>query len=197
MIHLVDDDSAVTDSCRFLLEGLGYAVRCWNNSHAFINEAALFYEGVALLDMRMPGLDGHDIFKEMRRRESSLGVIFLTGHGEIQMAVDEMKWGAVDFLQKPVAKEPLVEAIERGYLHSRHLNVILQIQKNYQSLTLKEKQVAGLVVSGGMNKDIADKLNVSLRTVEVHRSRVMEKMAVESLAALVSQWDKLHAIKVI
>ncbi|TNV16834.1 response regulator transcription factor [Buttiauxella sp. B2] len=197
MIHLVDDDAAVTDSCRFLLEGLGYTVQCWNNSRIFLTEAAVHYQGVALLDMRMPGLDGHEIFQEMRNRDSTLAVIFLTGHGDIQMAVDEMKWGAVDFLQKPVAKEPLIEAIDRGYHYSRQLNAILQIQKKYHSLTLKEKQVAELVVRGGMNKDIADQLNVSLRTVEVHRSRVMEKMDVDSLATLVSQWDKLHTINVI
>jgi two-component system response regulator TtrR len=194
MIHLVDDDAAVTDSCRFLLEALGHTVQCWNNSQAFLTEASLYHEGIALLDMRMPGLDGHEIFLELRQRHSTLSVIFLTGHGDIQMAVDEMKWGAIDFLQKPVAKDRLMEAIERGYQHSRHLNEILRIKKLYQCLTVKEKQVAKLVVSGDMNKDIADKLSVSLRTVEVHRSRVMEKMDADSLASLVSQLDKLESI---
>ncbi|ADO48404.1 tetrathionate respiration response regulator TtrR [[Enterobacter] lignolyticus] len=192
MIHLVDDDEAVTDACRFLLAAMGYEVQCWNNSGAFLAQAGLHQEGVALLDMRMPPPDGHAIFAHLRRERSTLAVVFLTGHGDVGMAVEEMKLGAVDFLQKPVAQEPLRAAIARGYQHSRQRLETAQVRQRYASLTAKEKQVAGLVVSGSMNKDIADKLSVSLRTVEVHRARVMDKMAAASLAVLVSQLDKLR-----
>jgi two-component system response regulator TtrR len=192
MIYLVDDDEAVTDACRFLLAGMGYAVQCWNDSGAFLAQAALDQEGVVLLDMRMPPPDGHAVFAYLRGARSTLAVVFLTGHGDVPMAVGEMKLGAVDFLQKPVAQEPLSAAIERGYQHSRQLVDTAQIRQRYASLTAKEKQVAALVASGSMNKDIADKLSISLRTVEVHRARVMEKMSVVSLAMLVSQMDKLR-----
>lgn len=192
MIHLVDDDAAVTDACRFLLAGMGYAVQCWNDSAAFLAQAGLFQEGVVLLDMRMPPPDGHAIFAHLRHARSTLAVVFLTGHGDVGMAVEEMKLGAVDFLQKPVAQAPLNAAITRGYQHSRQRVETAQIRQRYGTLTVKEKQVAALVVTGAMNKDIADKLNVSLRTVEVHRARVMEKMAAASLAVLVSLLDKLR-----
>ena len=192
MIHLVDDDEAVTNSCCFLLESLGYPVQCWNQSERFLREAPLGETGIALLDMRMPGMDGHCLFRAMREQSSTLAVIFLTGHGDIPMAVEEIQSGAVDFLQKPVALNALQEAISKGYEHSLHLVKMHQLKQRYRQLTAKEREVARYVASGRMNKDIAAQMNIALRTVEVHRSRVMEKMEAKTMAELIMQMNTIH-----
>lgn len=191
MIHIVDDDEAVTHSCRFLLESMGYAVSCWNKSEQFLREAPLATKGIALLDMRMPGMDGHALFEAMRQENSSLAVIFLTGHGDIPMAVREMQFGAVDFLEKPVAVTALKESIAKGYEHSTHLWATNDVYQRFGKLTPKEKEIAQMIVAGLINKDIASQMNIAVRTVEVHRSRVMEKMAVNNIAGFIK---KMHLI---
>lgn len=191
MIHLVDDDDAVTHSCSFLLESMGYAVQCWNQSERFLREAPLTETGVALLDMRMPGMDGHALFQAMRESNSSLAVIFLTGHGDVPMAVKEIQYGAVDFLEKPVAAQTLKDAIVKGYAHSARLTDARQLKQRFDMLTSKEKAVARYVVAGLMNKDIASQMNIALRTVEVHRSRVMEKMAAKNMAEFIGQMNQI------
>ena len=107
IIHLLDDDLAVTQACAFLLESLGYEVMCWAEGGVFLAQADLFRTGVVLLDMRMPALDGQAVHEALRQRGSTLAVVFLTGHGDVPMAVEQMKRGAVDFLQKPVSVKPL------------------------------------------------------------------------------------------
>ncbi len=102
IIHLLDDDLRVTRACAFLLESLGYEVMCWAEGEMFLAQANLYQAGVVLLDMRMPGLDGRGVHEALRQSGSTLGVVFLTGHGDVPMAVEQMKQGAVDFLQKPV-----------------------------------------------------------------------------------------------
>lgn len=187
MIHLVDDDKAVTDSCCFLLESMGYRVRCWNKSEDFLHSAPLTEVGIALLDMRMPGLDGHALFQAMRDKHSTLAIVFLTGHGDIPMAVKEMQLGAVSFLQKPVAIEALQDAVSAAFTHSEKLNKAHVLHQRFLTLTPKERSVAQCVVSGLMNKDIAAHMNISLRTVEVHRANVMKKMAACTMAELIGQ----------
>jgi two-component system, LuxR family, response regulator TtrR len=191
MIHLVDDDLAVTNSCAFLLECMGYRVRSWNRSEDFLQNAPLYEQGIALLDMRMPGMDGHELFQAMREKNSTLAVIFLTGHGDIPMAVKEMQLGAVNFLQKPVAAEALKAAIFAGYEHTKTLNETYSLQRRFQRLTPKEKNVAQYIVAGMMNKDIALRMNIALRTVEVHRSKVMDKMEAKTMAELIYQLNKI------
>ncbi len=193
MIHLVDDDEAVTSACSYLLESLGHSVRCWNKSEQFLHEAPLDTTGVALLDMRMPEMDGHALFQAMREAHSTLAVIFLTGHGDVPMAVQEIQSGAVDFLQKPVAAGALKAAIEKGYAHSARLTQTNDLRLRYATLTPKEKEVAHCVAAGLMNKDIALKMHIALRTVEVHRARVMEKMDAKSMAELVLQINRSGA----
>lgn len=193
MIHLVDDDEAVTSACCYLLESLGHSVQCWNRSGQFLREAPLGTTGVALLDMRMPEMDGHALFQAMREANSTLAVIFLTGHGDVPMAVQEIQSGAVDFLQKPVAAGALTAAIEKGYAHSAHLTQTNELRLRYATLTPKEKEVAHWVAAGLMNKDIALKMHIALRTVEVHRARVMEKMDAKSMAELVLQINRSGA----
>ncbi|HBZ1055495.1 TPA: two-component system response regulator TtrR [Klebsiella pneumoniae] len=185
IIHLLDDDLRVTRACAFLLESLGYEVMCWAEGEMFLAQANLYQAGVVLLDMRMPGLDGRGVHEALRQSGSTLGVVFLTGHGDVPMAVVQMKQGAVDFLQKPVSVEPLQAALERALELSMEAVSRQRILGNYQQLTPKERELALLVVQGLMNREIAQVMNIAVRTVEVHRARVMEKMHAGSLAELV------------
>lgn len=185
IIHLLDDDLRVTRACAFLLESLGYEVMCWAEGEMFLAQANLYQAGVVLLDMRMPGLDGRGVHEALRQSGSTLGVVFLTGHGDVPMAVEQMKQGAVDFLQKPVSVEPLQAALERALELSMEAVSRQRILGNYQQLTPKEQELALLVVQGLMNREIAQVMNIAVRTVEVHRARVMEKMHAGSLAELV------------
>ena len=185
IIHLLDDDLRVTRACAFLLESLGYEVMCWAEGEMFMAQANLYQAGVVLLDMRMPGLDGRGVHEALRQSGSTLGVVFLTGHGDVPMAVEQMKQGAVDFLQKPVSVEPLQAALERALELSMEAVSRQRILGNYQQLTPKERELALLVVQGLMNREIAQVMNIAVRTVEVHRARVMEKMHAWSLAELV------------
>ena len=191
IIHLLDDDIAVTQACAFLLESLGYEVSCWEQGEKFLAEANLHQVGVLLLDMRMPVMDGRAVHEAMRQRESTLAVVFLTGHGDVPMAVEQMKRGAVDFLQKPVSAEPLQSALERALRVSAAAFSRHEIVACYQQLTPKERELANLVATGLMNREIADIAHVAVRTVEVHRAKVMEKMAAGSLAELVTQLNSI------
>ncbi|QGN38117.1 tetrathionate respiration response regulator TtrR [Klebsiella oxytoca] len=185
IIHLLDDDLQVTRACAFLLESLGYEVMCWAEGETFLAQANLYQAGVVLLDMRMPGLDGRGVHEALRQSGSTLAVVFLTGHGDVPMAVEQMKQGAVDFLQKPVSAEPLQAALERALELSLEAVSRQKILECYQQLTPKERELALLVVQGLMNREIAQVMNIAVRTVEVHRARVMEKMHAGSLAELV------------
>ncbi|HDF2342384.1 TPA: response regulator transcription factor [Morganella morganii] len=191
VIHLVDDDVAVTQACQFLLESLGYEVCVWNDSRTFIAQAKLHTCGIVLLDMRMPHLDGCRVHQRLLEQHSTLAVIFLTGHGDLPMAVEQMKLGAVDFLQKPVATQPLQAALIRAAAVTGKAVACAQIRDRFQTLTPKERQIAGFVAQGLMNREIADIAHVAVRTVEVHRAKVMEKMAAGSLAELVTQLNSI------
>lgn len=190
-IHLLDDDMAVTQACAFLLESLEYDVCCWNEGAKFLSQADLYQTGVLLLDMRMPVMDGQRVHEEMVRRGSTLAVVFLTGHGDVPMAVEQMKRGAVDFLQKPVSAKPLQVALERALLVSAQAFDRQKIISCYQQLTPKERELAGLVAHGLINREIASAMNIAVRTVEVHRARVMEKMQAGSLAELVNRLQQV------
>lgn len=185
IIHLLDDDLAVTSACAFLLESLGYKALCWEEGETFLAQADLYQTGVVLLDMRMPVLDGQGVHEALRQRDSTLAVVFLTGHGDVPMAVEQMKRGAVDFLQKPVSAQPLQTALDRALVVSGEAFLRQKIVASYQQLTPKERELALLVVKGLMNREIAEMMNIAVRTVEVHRARVMEKMQAGSLAELV------------
>lgn len=191
LIHLVDDDFAVTDACRFLLEGLNYRVQTWHDSQKFINSIDPYQCGVVMLDIRMPGIDGQQVHQGLRRQNSTLAVVIVTGHGDIAMAVEEMKLGAVDFLQKPIAAAPLIEALERGIIHSQRQIEQRQRQQLFGALTPRERDIARAVAAGMTNKQIAESHFIAVRTVEVHRARVMEKMQVGSLAELVNALNRL------
>lgn len=191
LIHLVDDDFAVTDACRFLLEGLNYRVQTWHDSQKFIDSIDPYQCGVVMLDIRMPGIDGQQVHQGLRRQNSTLAVVIVTGHGDIAMAVEEMKLGAVDFLQKPIAAAPLIEALERGIIHSQRQVEQRQRQQLFGALTPRERDIARAVAAGMTNKQIAESHFIAVRTVEVHRARVMEKMQAGSLAELVNALNRL------
>lgn len=191
IIHLLDDDPAVTRACAFLLESLGYEAVCWEEGERFLAQADLYQVGVVLLDMRMPVLDGQAVHEALRQRGSTLAVVFLTGHGDVPMAVEEMKRGAVDFLQKPVSLKPLQVALEHGLTVSGERFAQKKVVDCYQQLTPKERELALLVMKGLMNREIAQAMSIAVRTVEVHRARVMEKMQAGSLAELVSKLQRV------
>ena len=191
IIHLLDDDLRVTRACAFLLESLGYEVMCWAEGEMFLAQANLYQAGVVLLDMRMPGLDGRGVHEALRQSGSTLGVVFLTGHGDVPMAVEQMKQGAVDFLQKPVSLKPLQAALEHGLTVSGERFAQKKVVDCYQQLTPKERELALLVMKGLMNREIAQAMSIAVRTVEVHRARVMEKMQAGSLAELVSKLQRV------
>lgn len=191
IIHLLDDDPAVTRACAFLLESLGYEAVCWEEGERFLAQADLYQVGVVLLDMRMPVLDGQAVHEALRQRGSTLAVVFLTGHGDVPMAVEEMKRGAVDFLQKPVSLKPLQAALEHGLTVSGERSAQKKVVDCYQQLTPKERELALLVMKGLMNREIAQAMSIAVRTVEVHRARVMEKMQAGSLAELVSKLQRV------
>ena len=191
IIHLLDDDPAVTRACAFLLESLGYEAVCWEEGERFLAQADLYQVGVVLLDMRMPVLDGQAVHEALRQRGSTLAVVFLTGHGDVPMAVEEMKRGAVDFLQKPVSLMPLQAALEHGLAVSGERFAQKKVVDCYQQLTPKERELALLVMKGLMNREIAQAMSIAVRTVEVHRARVMEKMQAGSLAELVSKLQRV------
>ncbi|MBZ7652890.1 tetrathionate respiration response regulator TtrR [Klebsiella grimontii] len=191
IIHLLDDDPAVTRACAFLLESLGYEAVCWEEGERFLAQADLYQVGVVLLDMRMPVLDGQAVHEALRQRGSTLAVVFLTGHGDVPMAVEEMKRGAVDFLQKPVSLKPQQAALEHGLTVSGERFAQKKVVDCYQQLTPKERELALLVMKGLMNREIAQAMSIAVRTVEVHRARVMEKMQAGSLAELVSKLQRV------
>lgn len=191
IIHLLDDDPAVTRACAFLLESLGYEAVCWEEGERFLAQADLYQVGVVLLDMRMPVLDGQAVHEALRQRGSTLAVVFLTGHGDVPMAVEEMKRGAVDFLQKPVSLKPLQAALEHGLTVPGERFAQKKVVDCYQQLTPKERELALLVMKGLMNREIAQAMSIAVRTVEVHRARVMEKMQAGSLAELVSKLQRV------
>lgn len=191
IIHLLDDDPAVTRACAFLLESLGYEAVCWEEGERFLAQADLYQVGVVLLDMRMPVLDGQAVHEALRQRGSTLAVVFLTGHGDVPMAVEEMKRGAVDFLQKPVSLKPLQAALEHGLTVSGERFAQKKVVDCYQQLTPKERELSLLVMKGLMNREIAQAMSIAVRTVEVHRARVMEKMQAGSLAELVSKLQRV------
>ncbi|MGR2666473.1 response regulator transcription factor [Vibrio campbellii] len=184
-LYIVDDEEPVLESMAFLLESYGYEVETFSSGIDFLNEANLSAPGCVLLDSRMPDMRGQDVHQMMNEKLSPISVIYLTGHGDIPMAVDALKDGALDFFQKPVDGNALVMAVDDAMAQSLKNVEKLGAKQVLQSLTKREREVLGLVVKGMKNQEMADLLCVSLRTIEVHRSNVMKKLEAESLAMLI------------
>lgn len=190
-IYLVDDDESVLDSLAFLLQEFDYQVQCFSDGESFLKQAKLDQAGCVVLDSRMPTMRGQQVHQLLQQQHSPLGVIYLTGHGDVPMAVEALKQGAVDFLQKPVDGKVLVEAINKACDYSEQATQAMTIQKAFESLTEREQAILGLVVQGMKNQKIAEELCIAVRTVEVHRSNLMKKFSAKSIAELVMQYAQL------
>jgi RNA polymerase sigma factor (sigma-70 family) len=190
-VFLVDDDASVRKALARLIRASGYPVQAFGSALEFLEFLRANDQNTAclILDVRMPGLSGIDLQRALSANQTLLPIIFITGHGDIPMGVQAIKDGAVDFLPKPVKDSVLLEAIERALsraereFHARQETE--SIQKRLATLTPREREVMALIVKGLMNKQIAFKLGTVEKTVKVHRARVIEKMAVESLPELV------------
>lgn len=193
IVHIVDDDETILDAMQFLLQPLNVEVITWQNSQQFIQQADLHQEGVVLLDIRMPYLDGQQVHQYLRQYQSTLAVIIMTAHGDVPLAVAELKNGAVDFLTKPLKFDHLQQVLTQAQEISQKKGNLHQISAQFQQLTPKEKALVSHLLSGATNKQIADLLNVSVHTVEVHRASIMQKMQAETLAQLVYKITLLNS----
>lgn len=196
-IYIVDDDEALRDSLVWLLEGNGYRAHAFETASAFLAEFEHDWAGCLLLDIRMPGMSGLELFEELRARRSALPVIFITGHGDVPMAVSVVKKGAMDFIEKPFSEPDMLALIEESLAIDREQRArrLLEAdtQRRLAELTQREREVLDHIVRGKLNKQIALDLGISIKTVEVHRARVMEKMGAQSLAELVHNVMSLSA----
>ncbi len=188
-VFLVDDDDAYRRSLRFLLESSGFSVCDFASAEAFLQQYREDLPGCLVLDLRMPGLSGIELQDQLRHSGMELPIIFITGHGDVPVSVQAMKGGAIDFLEKPFDDAQLVERIREAFALDAERRTERKererIAERLQRLTRREREVFDLLVRGHSNKEIAEKLEVSHRTVEVHRARVMHKMEAGSLAELV------------
>lgn len=188
-VYVVEDDEAVRDSLELLLKSDDKPVRTYESATAFLKDYSDKMAGCIVLDIRMPGMDGIELQKKLNEKHSILPIIFVTGHGDVPMAVDAMKEGAVDFIQKPYREEALLEKIEAALKQDQEQRKSLdekqEIIRRIKSLTPREHEIMGRMIAGQANKVIAIELEISQRTVEIHRSRVMHKMGTHSLAHLV------------
>jgi len=189
LIYIIDDDEAVRDSMGMLLESADLAYRCYADADSFFAEHDGSQRGCLVLDIRMPGMTGLELQHKLVEIGSSLPVIFITGHGDVPMAVEAMRQGALDFLRKPVNEADFLERVsyaldlESGNWHQKVDRE--QTRLRIESLTEREQEVFRLVAEGMANKAIAAELGISERTVEVHRSQVMKKLDARTLAQLV------------
>jgi len=188
-VYIVDDDDAMRDSLTWLLEGEGYAVNNYASAKDFLDNYSPQMRGVLVLDVRMPDMSGLELHDKLIALNNPLPVIFVTGHGDVPMAVSALQSGAWDFIEKPFANADLLARIEKALARERERSERQSKNQSYidraASLTQREREVMLLVVEGNLNKQIADTLNISMKTVEAHRARVMEKMGVDSLPELV------------
>ena len=188
-VHIVDDDEAIRDSLSLLLESAGFAVATYPFAEAFLAAAPQSGGGCLVIDVRMPGMGGLELQQELARRGRRIPVIVITGHADVPLAVQAMKAGAVDFVEKPFEESTIVGAIRRafdlGVETARAEAAGAEIGQRLQSLTAREREVLDALVAGKPNKIIAYDLAISPRTVEIHRARVMEKMQARSLSELV------------
>jgi RNA polymerase sigma factor (sigma-70 family) len=197
IVFVVDDDPSVRSSLKFLLSTVGLQVESFDSADAFLRKNLPDAPGCLVLDVRLPGLSGLDFQRELAARNARIPIIFLTGHGDIPMSVRAMKAGAVEFLTKPFRDQDLLDAVsialERDRARREQDKDVTVLQRRFDSLTSREQEVISMVVSGMLNKQIADQLGTAESTVKVQRSRAMEKMQAESLVDLIRMIEKLKS----
>jgi len=196
-VMVVDDDAGVRNAMRVLLKSVGLESALFASAQEFLSGYESSQPGCLLLDIRMPGMSGLELQQQLNLKGAVIPVIFMTGHGDIPMAVEAMQHGAFDFLQKPFRDQDLLDRIQRAIVKDAGLRKSLgeheRIRQRLESLTPREREVLDLMTQGKQNKAIAQVLDVSPRTVEIHRARVMQKMEVESVAELVRMMLDLSA----
>ena len=187
-IYVVDDDEAVRDSLQWLLEGKGYRVRCFESSEEFLNRFDPDEIACLFVDIRMQGMSGLELQDQLIARKSPLPIVFITAHGDVPMAVETMKKGALDFIQKPFDEAKLIALVEKMQANARTAFANHQKASTRDmlmgKLTNREAQVLERIVAGRLNKQIADDLNISIKTVEAHRANIMEKFRANTVADL-------------
>lgn len=189
IVYVVDDDPAIRYAMQALMESVNLRHEIFSSADEFLKNESKHRAGCLVLDIRMPGLGGLELQEELIERGSTLPIIFITGHGDVPMAVEAMQKGAVDFIQKPFRDQELLDRVRDALMTDKEQRAELErhaeVEQRLEKLTKREREVFDLVVTGKPNKVIAYELGVSQRTVEIHRARVMDKMQARSLADLV------------
>ncbi|WP_114970238.1 response regulator transcription factor [Rhodoferax ferrireducens] len=187
-VYVVDDDEAVRDSLQWLLEGKDYRVRCFESAESFLSRYDAREVACLIVDIRMGGMTGLELQSRLIEAHSPLPIVFITGHGDVPMAVDTMKKGAMDFIQKPFKEDQLLALVERMLDQAKDSFAEHQSAASrgvlMARLTLREAQVLERIVAGRLNKQIADDLGISIKTVEAHRANIMEKLNANTVADL-------------
>jgi FixJ family two-component response regulator len=195
LVFIVDDDAPLRESLKNLIRSVGLRVEAFASAQEFLGSTRPEVPGCLVLDVRLPGLSGLDLQKRMAEADVDTSIIFISGHGDIPMAVQAMKAGAVEFFAKPFRDQDLLDAIRQALECNRQARErrtqSAELRSRYRSLTPRERQVIALVVAGFLNKQIAGELGTSEAAVKVHRQHVMEKMGAGSLAELVRMVDRL------
>ena len=195
-VHVVDDDPAIRDSLSWLFGSRGLAVAAWESGEAFLAGFSAETRGCVLLDLRMGGLSGLDVLDRLEEAGSVLPVIVLTGHGDVPLAVQSLKKGAIDFMEKPFEPNALLERVQAAMAleaeRQAEATTARTLERQLTSLSAREREVMELMLKGLLNKQIADDLGIAMRTVEVHRARILEKFGVRSAVELAGRLADLR-----
>ena len=189
MLHIIDDEEVVRDSLSWLAASRSIDARIYASAQQFLDSLDGNFDAAGdcvLLDVRMPDMNGIALFDQLVKRDltARLPVIFLTGHGDVPMAVDSLKRGAFDFFEKPFNDNDLMDRVQQGLAKSRQAGELAAVHARLATLSTREREVLDLILAGKMNKVVADKLGISMRTVEVHRAHIFDKMQVKTAVEL-------------